>query len=127
MFRKILIVKKEKPRLERDEELQWISNSLGLFNSDRDKERSCYRVFVELVDKKTPLRSDDIAEHSRLSRGTVVFHLNKLMESGLVINVDNKYKLREKRISTIIKKMRKDISQHLKEIEEIAKDFESKL
>ena len=127
MFRKIVIIRKELPRLERDEELQWISNSLGLFNSDRDKERSCYRIFVELIREKKPLRSDDIAEHSRLSRGTVVFHLNKLMDSGLVINEDNKYRLREKRISTIIRKIRKDISQHLKEIEEIAKDFERRL
>ena len=127
MFKKILIIRKEKPILERDEELQWISNSLGLFNSDRDKEKSCYRVFVELIREKKPLKSDDIAEHSRLSRGTVVFHLNKLIDSGLVINEDNKYKLKEKKISSLIRKIRKDLLQHLKDVEEIAKDFEKKL
>ncbi|MAF50579.1 MAG: hypothetical protein CMH64_00650 [Nanoarchaeota archaeon] len=127
MFRRIMIVRKSLPKLERDEELQWISNSLGLFNSDRDKEKSCYRVFVQLVKEQKPLKSDDIALNSRLSRGTVVFHLNKLIDSGLVITEDNKYKLREKKISSIIKKIRKDLTQQLKEIEEIAKDFETKL
>ncbi len=122
-----MIVRKSLPKLERDEELQWISNSLGLFNSDRDKEKSCYRVFVQLVKEQKPLKSDDIALNSRLSRGTVVFHLNKLIDSGLVITEDNKYKLREKKISSIIKKIRKDLTQQLKEIEEIAKDFETKL
>ena len=106
--------------------MQWISDSLGLFN-ERDKERSCYRIFVELLKEKKPLRSDDIALNSRLSRGTVVFHLNKLMDSGLVINEENKYKLREKKVSYLIKKLRKDVLATLKEIEEIAKDFETKL
>lgn len=126
MFRRIIIIRKERPVLDRDEELRWISNSLGLFN-ERDKESSCYRVFVELLKEKKPLRSDDIALNSRLSRGTVVFHLNKLMESGLVINEENKYKLREKKISFLIKKLRKDVLDTLKEIEEIAKDFETKI
>ena len=126
MFRRIIIIRKEKPTLDRDEELQWISDSLGLFN-ERDKERSCYRIFVELLKEKKPLRSDDIALNSRLSRGTVVFHLNKLMDSGLVINEENKYKLREKKVSYLIKKLRKDVLATLKEIEEIAKDFETKL
>ena len=126
MFRRIIIIRKEKPILDRDKELQWISDSLGLFN-ERDKERSCYRIFVELLKEKKPLRSDDIALNSRLSRGTVVFHLNKLMDSGLVINEENKYKLREKKVSYLIKKLRKDVLTTLKEIEEIAKDFETKL
>jgi len=127
MFKKILIIKKEKPSLERDEELQWISNSLGLFDSNRDKERSCYRIFVELIKEKKSLKSDEIALNSRLSRGTVVFHLNKLIDSGLVINEDNKYKLKEKKLSFLIKKIRKDLYEYLKEIEEITKDFEKNL
>ena len=122
-----MIVRKSLPKLERDEELQWISNSLGLFNSDRDREKSCYRVFVELVREKKPLKSDDIALTSRLSRGTVVFHLNKLIDSGLVINENKKYQLKEKKLSSIIRKIRKDLLAHLKEVEEIAKDFERKL
>ena len=127
MFRRIIIVKKETPRLEVNEEIRGISDMFGLLDSDRDKERSCYRVFIELVDKRKPLRSDDIAFNSRLSRGTVVFHLNKLIESGLVVNEDNKYKLTEKKLSIIIRKIRKELSEYLKEAEEIAKDFETKL
>ena len=49
------------------------------------------------------------------------------MESGLVTNENNRYKLSEKRISFLIKKLRKDILSTLKEIEEIAKDFETKI
>ena len=35
--------------------------------------------------------------------------------------------LREKKVSYLIKKLRKDVLTTLKEIEEIAKDFETKL
>ena len=127
MFKKILIIRKEKPNLKRDEELQWISNSLGLFDSDRDKEKSCYRIFIELIKEKKPLKSDDIAFNSRLSRGTVVFHLNKLIDSGLVINKNNKYKLKERKLNFLIKNIRKEVYAYLKEIEEIAEDLEKKL
>ena len=67
-----------------NQELQWIGNSLGLFNL-RDKDSSCFRVFITLVKRakqNTPISSDDVAERLRLSRGTVVHHLNKLIESG---------------------------------------------
>jgi len=29
-------------------ELQWIGHTLGLFN-ERDKEKSCFRIFIELL------------------------------------------------------------------------------
>ena len=31
-----------------DQELQWIGSSLGLFNL-RDKDKSCYRIFITLL------------------------------------------------------------------------------
>lgn len=130
MYKKILIIKKEFPKPEIDEEIKWISDTFGMFDSDRDKEKSCYRVFVELVkeqlERQKSLRSDDIAIRSRLSRGTVVFHLNKLMESGLIKNEENKYKLKEKKLSSIIRKIRKEFNEHLKKAELVAKDFENK-
>ena len=65
-----------------NQELQWVGNSLGLFNL-RDRDSSCFRVFITLVKRakqNTPITSDDVADRLRLSRGTVVHHLNKLKE-----------------------------------------------
>ena len=47
--KKITIVKINRPA-ERDinKELQWLGYSLGLFNL-RDKDKSCYRIFLELL------------------------------------------------------------------------------
>ncbi len=126
MFKIVIIRKEEKPLNDVNSELQWLSDSLGMFN-ERDKESSCFRIFIELVKEKKPLKSDDIAFNSRLSRGTVVFHLNKLMESGLVVNENNRYKLRNKDLSILVRKVKKDVLQTFKEIEEITKDLERKL
>ena len=78
-----------------NQELQWIGSSLGLFNL-RDKDSSCFRVFIILVRtarQNKPLTSDEIAEKLRLSRGTVVHHLTKLMEAGIVLRERKGYLL----------------------------------
>src|SRR3989338_4739748 len=74
-------------------ELQWLGSSLGLINL-RDKDKSCFRIFIELLKSAKShhaLTSDELAYSLSLSRGTVVHHLNKLLESGFVINEKNKY------------------------------------
>ena len=122
MFKKIIIIRKEKePEEDINSKLQWLSDSLGMFN-DRDKESSCFRVFLELYKEKKGLKSDDIAENSRLSRGTVVFHLNKLMESGLVTNEENKYKL--KKLNSLIKQLKLETLERFQKLEELSRELE---
>ncbi|MFH1316643.1 MAG: winged helix-turn-helix domain-containing protein [Candidatus Woesearchaeota archaeon] len=94
---KITIINIRKPQIHNiNDKLKWFGNSLGLFNL-RDKDKSCYRIFIELLKssrKATPLSSDQLAERLNLSRGTVIHHLSKLMESGIVVHEGNKYLLR---------------------------------
>jgi predicted transcriptional regulator len=123
MFRRIVIIRKEQePEEDINSKLQWLSDSLGMFN-DRDKESSCFRVFLELYKEKKGLRSDDIAENSRLSRGTVVFHLNKLIESGLIINEDKKYKL--KKLNSLIKQLKRETLERFQKLEKLSKELEN--
>ncbi|MBU2640062.1 MAG: hypothetical protein KKG75_05170 [Nanoarchaeota archaeon] len=123
MFRKIVIIRKEQePEEDINSKLQWLSDSLGMFN-DRDKESSCFRVFLELYKEKKGLRSDDIALNSRLSRGTVVFHLNKLMDSGLIVNEDRKYKL--KKLNSLIKQLKIETLERFRKLEELSKELEN--
>ena len=123
MYKKIVIIRKEQePKEDINSKLQWLSDSLGMFN-DRDKESSCFRIFVELYKEKKGLKSDDIALNSRLSRGTVVFHLNKLIESGLVTNEDKKYKL--KKLDSLIRQLQKEYLERFKLLKEISKELEN--
>ena len=130
LYPKITIIKIRKPvRNELNEELQWVGASLGLFNL-RDKDRSCFRIFVELLKSSkmgNGLSSDEIAFKSGLSRGTVIHHINKLIESGLVIVEERKYVLREAKLEPLIDEIEKDVIRSLDGLRAIAKDIDKKM
>ncbi len=127
---KITIVKIRKPASHNiNDDLQFLGNSLGLFNL-RDKDKSCFRVFIELLKaakRNHPISSDELAYRLRLTRGTVVHHINKLKEAGIVIHEGKRYFLRVDRLQTLIKELRKDILRTCEDLEEIAKEIDKEL
>ncbi|MEW5896294.1 MAG: ArsR family transcriptional regulator [Nanoarchaeota archaeon] len=132
MTKKITIIKirrAEEGNVNRD--LQWLGNSLGLFNL-RDKDSSCFRVFISLVRKAKgndvqAISSDEIAEKLNLSRGTVVHHLSKLMDSGLIVREKEGYILRENSLQRVIKDVESDVESFFSELMEVAKEIDEKL
>ncbi len=112
-----------------NQELQWLGNSLGLFNL-RDRDSSCFRIFILLVRKakrNEPVSSDDLAEQLNLTRGTVVHHLTRLMDSGLVVHAGRKYILRERDLNQVVKDIHKDMELVFSEILEVAQEVDKKL
>ncbi len=112
-----------------NEELQWIGNTLGLFNL-RDKDSSCFRVFITLVRKakrNETVSSDDIAEKLGLTRGTVVHHLSRLMDAGIVVHEKEGYILRENTLHKLIRQIQRDIENVFGELESVAKEIDEKL
>src|SRR3989344_8984635 len=103
-----------------NEEIQWFSKSIGMFN-ERDKEKSCYRIFIQLLESAKnhrALTSDQIALRSNLSRGTVIHHINKLMDAGLVINEKNRYMLRVNNLQRLVDEIEDDIDKVLSDLRE---------
>lgn len=129
-FEKIILIKLRKPSEKNlNADLQWLSGSLGLFG-DRDKEKSCFRVFIEIVKatrKKKSLTSDEIALRSNLSRATVIHHLNKLIEFGLVIHHDNFYLLRTNNMQELVEEIRKDSMRVIYDLMQAAQDIDDQL
>lgn len=110
-------------------ELQWLGTSLGLF-SLRDKDRSCFRVFIELLKSAKqgiPLSSDELAERLSLTRGTVIHHINNLMSAGIVIHEYNKYTLRVDKLQDLIEELRRDLMRTLDNLEEVATELDKAL
>ena len=123
---KITIVRISKPPKNINEELQWFGNALDLFNL-RDKDKSCYRIFLELLKaakKRQALTSDELAEKLNLTRGTVIHHINKLMDSGLVIHDRNKYSLRVEKLEMLIEELQKDLQRTVYNLKEVAIDID---
>jgi predicted transcriptional regulator len=127
---RITIVNIRKP-VERNinQDLQWIGSSLGLFNL-RDKDKSCFRIFIELIratKAKKSLSSDEISGLLNLTRGTVVHHLNHLMDAGLVVHDGNAYSLRVDNLTDLIDELEKDIQRTLNDLREAAKNIDTRL
>ncbi len=123
---KITIISTRKPARNLNNELQWFGTSLGLFNL-RDKDKSCFRVFIELLkaakhDK--PLTSDEIAYKLGLSRGTVIHHINKLIESGIVIHQNNRYMLRVNNLEVLVDEIKKDAERAFDDLKRVAKEID---
>ena len=127
---RITIIRTSRPRRQDvNEELKWFGQSLGLF-SDRDKESSLYRLFVELVKSSRsgePVTSDQLAFRLDLSRGTAVHHLNKLLESGIVISERNKYRLRVDNLEILVDELRRDMRRTMDNLKQIAKQIDEEL
>lgn len=126
-FTRITIIKKIVPRgMTINEELQAFSDAIGLFG-ERDKEKSCFRIFVTLLRKEFPLTSDEIAELSNLSRGTVIHHINRLMDAGIVIGIKNKYQLRTNKFSKLVDYLELDVQNYFRELRKLGEQIDEDL
>ncbi len=130
IHQKITIIRLRKPSSQNiNDELQFLGNSLGLFNL-RDKDKSCFRVFVELLKsakQKRPLSSDELAYRLNITRGTVIHHINKLIDAGIVIHERQRYYLRVDRLETLIQELKKDIIRTIDDLTEIAREIDQQL
>lgn len=129
-FTKITIISSRKPQVhDINEQLQWFGGSLGLFGI-RDKDKSCFRVFIVLLKnlkEEGPISSDDIAERTGLSRGTVVHHLNKLMSSGIVTAEKNGYQLKVDRLEDLVDIIKDNVDRAFDNLKDIGRDLDKKL
>jgi len=127
---RITIVNIRKPAEHNvNQELQWFGSSLGLFNL-RDRDKSTFRVFIELLKsakRHETLTSDELALKLALTRGTIIHHINKLMESGLVVHEGNTYTLRVENLKTLIEEVEKDIKRACEDLKEVAMEIDERL
>ena len=127
---KITIIRVRKPVQNNiNHELQWLGSSLGLFGL-RDKDKSCFRLFIELIKstkKGKALSSDELANKLNLSRGTVVHHLHKLQNSGIIVFENKGYLLRVNRLKSLILEIEKDMKRTLDDMKEMADEIDKKL
>ncbi|MBS3136283.1 winged helix-turn-helix transcriptional regulator [Candidatus Woesearchaeota archaeon] len=127
---RITIINVRKPSLPSiNEQLQWLATSLGLF-SLRDRNKTCFRIFIDLLKSakhRRALTSDEIADHLSMSRGTVIHHINHLIDSGIVVRDGSTYMLRVDSLSDLIDEVEKDIQRTLHDLREVARSIDSRL
>jgi len=109
-----------------DDEFDWLCRSLGFFEAiDREKTASnIFKVIVEATEKGKPLTSTDIAEKVKMSRGSVVNHLNNLQRSGLVVRHGRHYLARSKSMFRTIEEIEEDIDRIFAKMKKTAREID---
>lgn len=129
-FRKITFVHIRKPdQPELNQDIQWLGSALGLFGV-RDKNSSCFRVFVELLKAakvKKGLTSDQIAYLTDLSRGTVVHHLHRLIDAGIVGEMHHTYYLQRGKLVDIVREIQRQTNDFFQDLVNVADDVDKEL
>lgn len=130
ILQRITVVRTRKPDFDNiNDQLQWFAQSLGLFNL-RDKDRSCFRLFIELIKlsrTQEVISSDDLAVKLDLTRGTVVHHLNKLLEMGLIVSNRNRYELRVNSLKALVELLEQDFLKSVADIKTVASAIDRQL
>ncbi len=113
-----------------NDDIDFICKSFGYF-TPRDKQDTAGKIFRLLVkevsEESEDLSSDEIADKLHLTRGTIVYHLNRFISSGLVIRENNAYRLRSQSLQKCIDEIQEDIYRMLSQMREIAKDIDHNL
>ncbi len=124
---KIVIRRIERPfsgSLEK--EFEWICRSLGFFEPiDRDK--TAANIFKEVVlatENKKPLTSSEIADKVKMSRGSVVNHLNNLQRSGLIVRQGRHYLARSRSMFRAIEEIEEDIDRIFQKMKKTAREID---
>jgi len=115
-----------KAQHEVNTELQWFCSSLGLFGL-RDKDKSCFRIFVELLKgakEKTFISSSEIGLRTGLARGTVIHHLKNMMASGIIISTAKGYRLRVDNLEKLIDEIERDAANACGQLRLVAKKID---
>ena len=129
-FDRITIINATPPRnADINTELQWFGSTLGLFG-ERDKDSSCFRIFVAVFNASTAnksISSNEIAHNCELARGTVIHHLNKLQDAGLIVHKNTRYLLSGNSMEDSMKQIEHDVKNMLDMLELVARNIDRKM
>lgn len=99
--------------------IEWLFKCLG-FGDDED--RVAKEVFKEILrNARNGVRSADIRGKCNVTQGAVVYHLNTLMQKGLVIKQGRLYYLKKPSVEATLGELEEEIVGRFERIKRIAK------
>lgn len=124
---KIIIKAVNKPNSSKpDMLLKWFCEAFGLSDSEdkEDVEFTILRNLTYAAYENKGYSSIELKEHVPIGRSTIVYHLNKFIESGLVVKRGRRYYLRSTDLSTAIEEIEYDLNKEMMKLLDAAKEFD---
>ncbi|MBU1197258.1 hypothetical protein KJ765_01970 [Candidatus Micrarchaeota archaeon] len=122
---KIITIRRiERPRRSTPEdELDWLCKCFG-FSEQDDLRKHILQEILEAERQERGVRSHNISIKMHVTRGGAVYHLNKMIESGLIVRNGREYELRGQNLEQTLEEMEEDMLRMFKRMRNIAKELD---
>jgi hypothetical protein len=117
----------EKPDFNDPEKLiKWFVSVLGLSGEGEIDSigEQILSEFAKAAYLDKGLSSSELKLDTNLARSTVIYHLNRFIDSGLLVKKGRKYHLRASEMSKAIEEIEYDIDRELSRMLDTAKQFD---
>ncbi len=124
---RIVIKFVERPDFDDQEKmLKWFCEVFGLSSSDSDYsiEEQILKKFTYAAYRNRGLASSELKLKTDLARSTVIYHLNRFIEAGLLVKRGRKYYLRASEMYKAIEEIEYDINREMQRMLDTAKEFD---
>jgi len=105
----------------------WLCESLGLAGGKDDLAAEILREIVDAERRGAPVRSITISRKAHVTRGGAVYHLNRLIESGIVVRNGRRYELRGGTLSGTMEEIEGDMLLMMRRMREIARELDEEM
>ncbi len=107
-----------------DNAINWICKAFGFSDSDKDRTPRIFREVLHASLKKRQVRSAIVSEKLDITRGGVVYHLNHMIESGVIVRNGRAYRLRCTTLERTVDEVEEDVLRMFKRIKEVAREID---
>ncbi len=109
-----------------DDMIRWFCEALGLTNSaEKDSlEAEILKRFIIAAAHNVGISSSQIKLKPKVARSTVVYHLNRFIDAGIVVKRGRLYYLRGQELSSVIEELEYDINREMMRLMDVARDFD---
>lgn len=87
---------REPPGQDVERDVEWVANSLG-FVTPRDQDKTAFKILnavIRAAGDGGGMTSEELSELVEPTVGSVIYHLKRLMNSGLIVKFGSVYELR---------------------------------
>ncbi|MEK6843587.1 MAG: hypothetical protein AABY04_03800 [Candidatus Micrarchaeota archaeon] len=128
--KQITIKRLERPSIKNLQgELDAFCNSIGIPTDDQSVAKDIFKEILEKESKRKAggIRSITISRKIHVTRGGAVYHLNKLMETGLIIRKGREYELRGQNLEETVEEMENDMLRMFRMIKKMAAEIDDEM
>ncbi len=110
--------------------VKWLCEALDLSEDKFANKALDQQILEKLIIASrlgTGITSSEMGKKEGIARSTVIYHLNRLINTGLVVKKGRKYYLRAVDVASTIKEMEYDIDREFSRMYDAAREFDRML